>query len=292
MGREPDQHVEPPARLPQLRRPGPDRGPLLAQPGQRLRGGPPGVDGRQELGDHLAAEARREQLPDERHPLHRRLRIDPLVRAGALGEEQALLLVVAQGAGADPGPRVVPLHLDLLDEDLVRAAAEAAPDVTLLVDNAGIATGADLLTAGFDEIRRDLETHLFGTLRVIRAFAPVLATHGGGAIVNVLSLLSWVATPQGSGSYSVAKAAEWNMTNGVRVELAAQHTLVQGVHLGAADTDMTAGRDGPRVSPVDVARAALDGVQAGAIEVLADAPSRYVKAALAGDPAALYGTGR
>ncbi|MGW4376414.1 SDR family oxidoreductase [Streptomyces albidoflavus] len=188
-------------------------------------------------------------------------------------------------------PRVVPLRLDLLDEDSVRAAAEAAPDVTLLVNNAGIATGADLLTAGFDEIRQDLETHLFGTLRVIRAFAPVLAAHGGGAIVNVLSLLSWVATPEGSGSYSVAKAAEWNMTNGVRVELAGRDILVQGVHLGAADTDMTAGREAPKISPADVARASLDGVQAGAIEVLADDPSRYVKAALAGDPAALYGAG-
>ncbi|MET7508965.1 SDR family oxidoreductase [Streptomyces albidoflavus] len=189
-------------------------------------------------------------------------------------------------------PRVVPLHLDLLDEQSVHAAAEAAPDVTLLVNNAGITTGADLLTSGLDEIRQDLETHLFGTLRVIRAFAPVLAAHSGGAIVNVLSVLSWVATPEGSGFYSVAKAAEWNMTNGVRVELAGQRTLVQGVHLGAADTDMTAGREAPKISPADVARAGLDGVQAGAIEVLADAPSRYVKAALAGDPAALYGAAR
>ncbi|WP_318280203.1 SDR family NAD(P)-dependent oxidoreductase [Streptomyces griseoloalbus] len=135
-----------------------------------------------------------------------------------------------------------------------------------------------------------MRTHLFGTLRVIRAFAPVLATHGGGAIVNVLSVLSWIATPQGSGSYSVAKAAEWNMTNGVRVELAGQKTLVQGVHLGAADTDMMAGTDAPKIDPVAVARASLDGVQSDSLEVLVDDPSRFVKAALAGDPAQLYGT--
>ncbi|MFG2514098.1 SDR family oxidoreductase [Streptomyces sp. NPDC048584] len=186
-------------------------------------------------------------------------------------------------------PRIRPLHLDLLDEESISAAAKAAQDVTLLVNNAGISTGAHLLTDDLDMVRQDLETHLFGTLRVIRAFAPVLASNGGGAIVNLLSVLSWVATAEGSGSYSVAKAAEWNMTNGVRVELAGQKTLVQGVHLAAADTDMMAGRDAPKIDPADVARAALDGVQAGAIEVVVDDPSRFVKSALAGDPAQLYG---
>nr|WP_322974020.1 SDR family NAD(P)-dependent oxidoreductase [Actinacidiphila oryziradicis] len=183
---------------------------------------------------------------------------------------------------------VTPLYLDLLDERSIADAAAAAQDVTLLVNNAGIATGANLLTDDLDMLRQDLETHLFGTLRVIRAFAPALASHGGGAIVNLLSVLSWVATAEGSGSYSVAKAAEWNMTNSVRLELAGQGTLVQGVHLGAADTDMMAGRDAPKIDPADVARASLDGVQVGAIEVLVDAPSRFVKAALSGDPAQLY----
>ncbi|MER5185584.1 SDR family oxidoreductase [Streptomyces sp. NPDC002896] len=185
-------------------------------------------------------------------------------------------------------PRVTPLYLDLLDEKSVADAVTAAQDVTLLVNNAGIATGANLLTDDLDMVRQDLETHLFGTLRVIRAFAPVLASNGGGAIVNILSVLSWVATPEGSGSYSVAKAAEWNMTNGVRVELAGQKTLVQGVHLGAADTDMMAGRDTSKIDPADVARASLDGVQEGVMEVLVDAPSRFVKAALSADPAQLY----
>lgn len=184
--------------------------------------------------------------------------------------------------------RITPLYLDLLDEESISKAAAAAQDVTLLVNNAGSSTGAHLLTDDLDLIRQDLETHLFGTLNVIRAFAPVLASNGGGAIVNVLSVLSWVATAEGSGSYSVAKAAEWNMTNAVRVELAAQKTLVQGVHLAAADTDMMAGRDVPKIDPADVTRAALDGVETGAIEVVVDDPSRFVKSALAGDPAQLY----
>lgn len=184
-------------------------------------------------------------------------------------------------------PRVIPLRLDLLDEESIVDAAAAARDVTLLVNNAGIATGANLITGDLGLIRKDLETHLFGTLRVVRAFAPSLASNDGGAIVNILSVLSWVATP-GTGSYSVAKAAEWNMTNGIRLELAEQKTLVQGVHLGAADTDMMAGRDAPKIDPSDVARASLDGIQAGDIEVLVDDPSRFVKAALSGDLTQLY----
>lgn len=185
--------------------------------------------------------------------------------------------------------RVVPLHLDLLDETSIAQAAVTASDVTVLINNAGITTGANLLTSPVADIRTDLETHLFGTLGVIRAFAPVLVANGEGAIVNVLSVLSWVATAAGSGSYSVAKAAEWNMTNGIRVELAGKGILVQGVHLGAADTDMMAGNDGPKIDPVEVARASLAGVEAGSIEVLVDDPARFVKAALASDPAQLYG---
>ncbi|WP_440083017.1 SDR family oxidoreductase [Streptosporangium sp. LJ11] len=184
-------------------------------------------------------------------------------------------------------PRVEVLRLDLLDARSVADAAAAAPDVTLLVNNAGITTGTNLLTGDLDAIRLELDTHLFGTLGVIRAFAPVLASNGGGAIVNILSALSWFAS-DGAGAYSVAKAAEWNMTNGLRLELAGQKTLVQGVHLGAADTDMMAGYDIPKIDPLDVARASLDGVRSGAIEVLVDDTSRYVKASLAADPAQFY----
>ncbi|MFL1427168.1 MULTISPECIES: SDR family oxidoreductase [unclassified Nocardiopsis] len=184
-------------------------------------------------------------------------------------------------------PRVEVLRLDLLDADSVSRAAAQARDVTLLVNNAGIATRVDLVTGDPDAIRLELDTHFFGTLGVIRAFAPVLAANGGGAVVNVLSALSWFTTA-GAGAYAVAKAAAWSMTNGVRLDLAGQGTLVQGVHLGAADTDMMAGYDVPKIDPVDVARASLDGVASGAIEVLVDDASRFVKASLAQDPAGFY----
>ena len=183
--------------------------------------------------------------------------------------------------------RVVPLQLDLTDHDSVVAAAAAAHDVTVLVDNAGIATGASLTTGDLVDARREMDTHYWGTLDVIREFAPVLAANGGGAIVNVLSALSWFAAP-GSGAYAAAKAAEWNMTNAVRLELAAQGTFVQGVLLGAADTDIMAGYDGPKIDPRDVPRLAFDGLASGSIEVVVDEWTAMVKASLAGDPAVFY----
>jgi len=183
--------------------------------------------------------------------------------------------------------RVVPLQLDLLDHGSVVAAAATARDVTVLVNNAGLSTGADLVTGDLADVRREMDTHFWGTLDVIREFSPVLAANGGGAIVNVLSALSWFAV-QGSGGYAAAKAAEWNMTNAVRGELAAQGTLVQGVLLGAADTDLSAGYDGPKIDPRDVPRRSLDGLAVASIEVIVDDWSAMVKASLAGDPAAFY----
>ena len=183
--------------------------------------------------------------------------------------------------------RVVPLRLDLLDRESITAAAEAAPDVTVLVNNAGISTSTPLVTGELDDIRREMDTHFWGTLNVTRAFAPVLESNGGGAFINILSALSWFSYP-GNGAYGVAKAAEWNMTNGVRQELAAQGTLVQGVHLGAAATDIMAGYEGPMIDPRDVARASLDALATGAIEVIVDDWSAMVKASLAADPATFY----
>jgi NAD(P)-dependent dehydrogenase (short-subunit alcohol dehydrogenase family) len=183
--------------------------------------------------------------------------------------------------------RVVPVRLDLLDHESVVTASAIANDVSLVINNAGIATGAALVTGDLAEIRREMDTHFWGTLDVIREFAPVLAANGGGGVVNVLSALSWFAAP-GTGSYAAAKAAEWNMTNGVRLELAAQGTLVQGVLLGAADTEISAGYDGPKIDPREVPRLSLDGLAEGSIEVIVDDWTAMVKGSLAGDPAPFY----
>jgi NAD(P)-dependent dehydrogenase (short-subunit alcohol dehydrogenase family) len=179
------------------------------------------------------------------------------------------------------------LALDLLDPSSIAAASEAAQDVTLLVNNAGVSTGQNLVRGDPAEVRRELETNFFGTLAVTRAFADVLAANGGGAIVNVLSALSFFSW-DGVTSYCASKAAEWSLTAGTRVELALQGTQVLGLHLGGADTDMMAGFEGPLLDPTDVVRAALDGLEAGQVEVLVDDWSRTAKAGVAQEPAAFY----
>ncbi|KQM17759.1 short-chain dehydrogenase [Plantibacter sp. Leaf171] len=184
-------------------------------------------------------------------------------------------------------PGVEVLQLDITDQASVEAAAAIATDVTLLVNNAGIATQGSMLTGDLADARREMDTHYWGNLAMVRAFAPVIEGNGGGAIVNVLSALSWFAHP-GSGGYAAAKAAEWNMTNAVRLELAPKGVSVQGLHLGAADTDIMAGYEGPMVDPVDVARASLDGVEQGVAEVVVDDWSAMVKASLANAPEAFY----
>ncbi|GAA0372882.1 SDR family oxidoreductase [Microbispora corallina] len=181
-------------------------------------------------------------------------------------------------------PGVVPLRLDVTDPASIADAAAAAPDVTIVINNAGILTGANLVTGNLDMIRHEMDTHFYGTLNVIRAFAPQLAD---GAILNVLSAISWLAY-DGAGAYHAAKAAEWALTNGVRLELAGQRTLVTGLHLGSADTDMMAWYDGDKTAPEVIVAAALDGIEAHRPEVLADDWSRQVKAWLSEDPEVVY----
>ncbi|GLY90533.1 oxidoreductase [Actinoallomurus iriomotensis] len=184
-----------------------------------------------------------------------------------------------------PGAEV--LRLDITDPASVTAAAAAAGDVTLLVNNAGVATRHDLVTGDLDRIRLELNTSFYGTLAMVRAFAPVLAAGGGGAILNVMSAMSWLSFV-GANAYGVAKAAEWSLTNGVRLELAAQGTLVSGLHLAAADTDMMAGQDVPKSDPAEVVSLALDGIEAGLLEIIADEQTAAIKAALSADPAVTY----
>jgi NAD(P)-dependent dehydrogenase (short-subunit alcohol dehydrogenase family) len=182
---------------------------------------------------------------------------------------------------------VEPVALDITDPAQIQQVAAHCQDVTLLVNNAGTNTWQPLVDGDLDQIRLEVETHLFGTLGMIRAFAPVLARNGGGAVLDVLSAMSWFAYP-GDGAYHVAKAAAWALTNSVRLELAAQQTLVVGLHLGLADTDMSAAIDGEKAAPAAVAAAALDGIEAGEWEVLVDAWSRGVKSSLADDPRRFY----
>ncbi|SIR84299.1 SDR family oxidoreductase [Micromonospora avicenniae] len=184
-------------------------------------------------------------------------------------------------------PGVAAVRLDITDPEQVAAAAAIASDVTLLINNAGVATWTNLVTGDLANVRLEMDTNFYGTLSMVRAFAPVLGGNGGGAILNVLSAASWFSH-DGANAYGTTKAAAWSLTNGIRLELAGQGTLVTGLHLGAADTEMMAGYDGDKGDPADVVRAALDGIEADKLEVIADEWSAHVKASLAGEPSAFY----
>jgi NAD(P)-dependent dehydrogenase (short-subunit alcohol dehydrogenase family) len=183
-------------------------------------------------------------------------------------------------------PRLVPLRLDVTDRASIEAAAEAARDVTLLVNNAGVDTHTP--TLGDEEgLRTEMEVNYLGPVAVSRAFAPVLAANGGGALIVMLSGLSWFTLPD-SGGYASAKAALWMATNSLRQNLLEQGTLVTAVHVGYMDTDMAAWFDGPKTAPAVVAAAALDGLEAGEYEVLVDDWTQQVRAGLSGPLTDLY----
>ncbi|GLW10206.1 short-chain dehydrogenase [Microtetraspora sp. NBRC 13810] len=179
-------------------------------------------------------------------------------------------------------PGAVPLRLDVTRPETVAEAARIAAGATLLINNAGISTHTSLLDGDLDQIRLEMETHYFGTLGVTRAFAPVIAANGGGAILNVLSVLSWWHPPV-FGAYSTAKAASWALTNVLRQELAPKGIEVASLHVGYMDTDMAASVPAEeKLDPGIVAAAALDGIAAGQPEIIADEISRQAKQSLSG----------
>ena len=173
-------------------------------------------------------------------------------------------------------PRVVAVPLDVTDRQSVAAAASLATDVGVLINNAGIIRGASVLEPDASKLREELETNLFGPLALAAAFADQIAGNGG-AIVNVASVLAWL--PVGA-SYGVSKAAMWNATDSMRLELAPRGVQVVGVYVGLVDTDMASFSESPKSDPADVVRQVLDGIEAGADEVLADEMTRSVRAQL------------
>lgn len=173
-------------------------------------------------------------------------------------------------------PRAVPLQLDVTDAGSIAAALEVADDVSVLINNAGIANMASVLDPDTASMRAELEVNLFGPLAMSAAFSDSLVKHSG-VVVNVASIVSWLAVGH---SYSVSKAALWSATEAMRLELAPQGVQVVSVHMAYVDTDMTVGVEAPKSSPVDIVRQVLDGVEAGDSEVLADELTRSVRTTL------------
>jgi NAD(P)-dependent dehydrogenase (short-subunit alcohol dehydrogenase family) len=183
--------------------------------------------------------------------------------------------------------RIVPLTLDVTAPASIREAAAQSGDVSIVINNAGIGGARSrLVDTPLDDVRRLFETNVFGALEVAQAYAPILAANGGGALVDIHSVLSWLGR---GGAYSATKAAFWSITNTLRLELLEQGTQVVGAHLGYTDTPLTAWLEGvEKADPAVIVAAIYDGLEAGDHEVLADDVSRQVKAGLAAPLSALY----
>ncbi|MFJ2716798.1 SDR family oxidoreductase [Streptomyces sp. NPDC087437] len=198
--------------------------------------------------------------------------------------------LIARGAGKvyagvrDPASvgneDLTPLRLDVTVPEDVAAAAAAAAEVTIVINNAGVG-GFDtkLLTGSFDGAREAMEINYFGTWAVSRAFAPVLARNGGGALINMLSTASWASRPDYPG-YAASKAAQWSLTGALREGLREQGTLVIGVHASFVETDLSSFTDAPKISADDVAEQTMEALANDRVEVLTDERTRQVKRAL------------
>jgi NAD(P)-dependent dehydrogenase (short-subunit alcohol dehydrogenase family) len=184
-------------------------------------------------------------------------------------------------------PRFVPIQLDVTHPARVAAVARELDDVQVVVNNAGVLNISTPLSASLDTARVELETNYLSLVSMTQAFAPVLERNGGGAFVNMLSVFSWVATPL-LPTYSASKAAAWSFTNAARIELRRQGTHVVGVYAGPVDTEMTAAIELEKISPTNVAKSALDALEADEPEAAVDDFSRAVKAELSDDQDTLY----
>jgi NAD(P)-dependent dehydrogenase (short-subunit alcohol dehydrogenase family) len=211
--------------------------------------------------------------------------VEALLAAGASKVYAGARDIASIAAAND---RVIPVRLDVTQEDQVRAAAQRCSDLTLLINNAGIMKSSPMLAEGSEEaLRAEMEVNVFGVLRMARAFAPVLSKNGGGVIVNVLSVVSWFVNP-GNATYCASKHAALAVTDALRIQLKAQGTQVVAVHAGYIDTDMAAGVDSPKVSAQQVAARTLDGLREGRNSVHADQRSEEIWQKVRTDPEGLH----
>jgi NAD(P)-dependent dehydrogenase (short-subunit alcohol dehydrogenase family) len=197
----------------------------------------------------------------------------------ALVEEILRRGVTARDPKPDSRESVVTHPLEVRSSQAISDLAQIATDVNIVINNAGIVVPEPLLTGGFDGVAETFDVNVYGPLRIAKAFAPILAANGGGALVNMLSVLSWLS---GGGAYGASKAALWSLSNSLRDELMSQNTQVLGVHAAFIDTDMTAAFQVPKTPPAVAAARILDALEAGAAEALIDDASAAAKAALSG----------
>lgn len=200
--------------------------------------------------------------------------VEELLRRGA-----KKVYVTARKPKPDFRESVVTQALEVRSSQAISDLAQIASDVNIVINNAGTVVPEPLLTGGFDGVAEQFDVNVYGPLRIAKAFAPILATNGGGAIVNVLSVLSWLS---GGGAYGASKAAMWSLSNSLRNELLSQNTQVLGVHAAFIDTDMSAAFPVPKTPPAVAAARIIDALEAGAAETLIDDATVAAKAALSG----------
>ncbi len=180
-------------------------------------------------------------------------------------------------------PGVIPVLLDVTKPEQISELAVRLGDIDLLINNAGVGQPGGFLAADSEEVaRRQFETNFYGMLRMSKAFAPALKANGGGAILNVLSIVSWINGGT-LAAYAASKSAAWSLTNSLRFELAPQNTQVVALHMGFVDTDLVRSFDFPKATPEDIVNRALDGLEAGLDEVLGDEPTVQVKQGLSAE---------
>jgi NAD(P)-dependent dehydrogenase (short-subunit alcohol dehydrogenase family) len=200
-------------------------------------------------------------------------------------------------AARDPKSVDIPgahaIRLDVTNAADIAEAAATYTDVDVIVNNAGVTARGSLVDpASTQSIRDLLEINTFGPIALTQAFAPTLKKNGGGAVINILSVLTWASLPAG-GAYHISKAAAWAATNALRIELREQGTLVVSAHPGFIDTDMVRQITAPKSSTEHVVNEVLAAVEKNQEEVTVDDTGRAVKASLSSDkPLYLVGVER
>lgn len=178
--------------------------------------------------------------------------------------------------------RVKAAQVDVTNKESIVALSKMTGDVNLLINNAGVLDFGNILEVSDETLQRDFETNFYGKLFMARAFAPAIERNGGGAIVNILTLVSLVSAP-GLAAYNASKAAAWSMTMSLRASLAGKGVAVHGVFPGAVDTDMIAAVEMPKASASEVANAIVAGIADNQEDIFPDGMSKQVYAAWCSD---------
>ncbi|MBX9767020.1 MAG: SDR family oxidoreductase [Bdellovibrionales bacterium] len=172
-------------------------------------------------------------------------------------------------------PKIIPVTLDITNSDSVTAAARLAADTDILINNAGVLAFGSVLQGKVSELERDFETNFFGTLKMIRAFAPNLVEKKDGSIANLLSIVA-LASMSGLAGYSASKAALMSATQALRAELRNSGVSIHGIFPGPIDTEMAKGIELPKTSPKETADNIVMGIQSGTEDIFPDQMSIQV----------------